>query len=43
MGYNGKVDKSHRGRNNTAETNRVIQTGLEMVEIVKEFREQTNN
>lgn len=44
MGYNGRVDKSRR---NLAlvidETTRVIETGLEMIEIISEVRNASEN
>jgi class 3 adenylate cyclase len=40
MGYNGRIDKNKRYRGIVVdETNRVIQTGLEMIDIIKEVRE----
>ena len=40
MGYNGRIDKSKRYRAVVVdEANRVIQTGLEMIDIIREIRE----
>jgi len=42
MGYNGKIDKNKRYRSVTIdEANRVINTGHEMLDIVKELKEQS--
>lgn len=42
MGYNGRVDKTKRNRAVVVdEANRVIQTGLEMIDIIKEVRESS--
>ena len=42
MGYNGRVEKSKRSRAIVVdEANRVIQTGLEMIDIIKEVRESS--
>lgn len=42
MGYNGKIDKNKRFRAVVVdEANRVIQTGLEMIDIIKEVRESS--
>lgn len=39
MGYNGRVEKTKRNRAVVVdEANRVIQTGLEMIDIIKEVR-----
>ena len=44
MGYNGRVDKSKRYRGVVIdEINRVIQTGLEMIDIIKEIRESSKD
>ena len=44
MGYNGRIDKNKRSRNIVLdEANRIIQTGLEMIEIIQEIREQSSN
>ena len=44
MGYDGRVDKMRRSRGVVVnEINKIIQTGLEMMEIVKEFRDQVDN
>ena len=44
MGYNGRVDKSKRFKGIVIdEANIVIQTGLEMIDIIKEVREQSND
>lgn len=44
MGYNGKIDKSKRYRGVVIdEANRVIQTGLEMIDIIKEVREASDD
>jgi class 3 adenylate cyclase len=43
MGYNGKIDKSKRFRGVVVdEANRVIQTGLEMIDIIREVRETSD-
>lgn len=43
MGYNGRVDKNKRYRPVVIdEANRVIQTGLEMIDIIREVRETSN-
>jgi len=43
MGYNGRIDKNKRFRGAVVdEANRVIQSGLEMIEIIKEVRENSN-
>jgi hypothetical protein len=40
MGYTGKVDKQKRFRAVVVdEANRVIQTGLDMIEIIREIRD----
>lgn len=42
MGYNGRVEKTKRNRAVVVdEANRVIQTGLEMIDIIKEVRESS--
>lgn len=44
MGYNGKIDKMKRVRGVVVdEANRVIQTGLEMMDVIQELKESTNN
>ena len=44
LGYNGRIDKNKRSRSVVIdECNRVIQTGLEMIEIIQEIREQSLN
>jgi len=44
MGYNGRVDKNKRFRGIVVdEANRVINTGLEMIDIVKELKESTKD
>ena len=44
MGYNGKIDKSRRSKNVVIdEAQKVIQTGIEMIEIIKEVREQSED
>lgn len=43
MGYNGRVDKNKRFRPVVVdEANRVIQTGLEMIDIIREVRDTAN-
>jgi len=43
MGYNGRIDKQKRFRAVVVdEANRVIQTGLEMIDIIREVRETSN-
>lgn len=42
MGYNGKIDKNRRSKNVVLdEANKIIQTGFEMLEIMKEVKEQS--
>ena len=42
MGYTGKIDKNRRTRNVVVEeANRVVQTGLDMIQVIKEVRHQT--
>lgn len=44
MGYNGKIDKSRRSKNVVIdEAQKVIQTGIEMIEIIKEVREASED
>lgn len=44
MGYNGRMDKSRRTVAHVIdETNRVIETGLEMIEIIAEVRNASEN
>jgi class 3 adenylate cyclase len=44
FGNNGKIDKSRRSRQVVIEeTHRVIQTGLEMIDIIKEVRDQSED
>lgn len=44
MGYTGRIDKHKRFRGIVVdEANRVIQTGLEMIDIIREVREQSND
>ena len=44
MGYNGKIEKNKRFRGVVIEeAHRVILTGLEMIEIIKEMRESIDN
>jgi len=42
MGYNGRIDKSRRNKHVVVdEAMRVIKTGIEMLDIIKEIREQS--
>merc|ERR1719329_454310 len=44
MGYNGRIDKLRRNRNVAIEEAlRVIDTGLEMIDIIKEIREASDD
>ena len=44
MGYNGRIDKQKRFRGVVIdEANRVIQTGLEMIDIIREVRDTSND
>ena len=44
MGYNGKIDKSRRSKYVVIdEAQKVIQTGIEMIEIIKEVREASED
>jgi len=44
MGYNGRIDKNKRVRGVVVdEVNRVIQTGLEMMEVMRELKDSSNN
>ena len=44
MGYNGRIDKNKRSQNMVVdEANRVIQTGFEMIDIISEVRNQSDN
>lgn len=44
MGYNGKTEKNRRFKGVVVdETYRMIQTGLEMIDIIKEIRESYND
>jgi len=44
MGYDGRVDRNRRNRGVVVnEINKIIQTGLEMMDIVKEFRGHVDN
>ena len=44
MGYNGRMDKSRRTLAHVIdEANRVIETGLEMIEIISEVRNASEN
>ena len=44
MGYDGRMSKSRRVRNVIVdEISKIIRTGLEMMDIIKEFRDQIEN
>jgi hypothetical protein len=44
MGYNGRIDKNRRQKVNVVdEANRVIQSGLEMMETIKEMKESSES
>ena len=44
MGYNGRIDKNRRQKVNVVdEANRVIQSGLEMMETIKEMKESSDS
>ena len=44
MGYNGKIDKHMRkGAVIVDEANRVVQTAIEMLDIIREVRESSDN
>jgi hypothetical protein len=44
MGYNGKIDKSKRSQAVVMdETNRVILSGLDMIDVINEIRDQSDN
>jgi class 3 adenylate cyclase len=44
MGYDGRIDKNKRSRGIVVnEINKIVSTALEMMDIVKEFRDQVEN
>ena len=44
MGYNGKIDKNKRSQAAVIdETNRVILSGLDMIDVINEIRDQSDN
>ena len=44
MGYNGRIDKTKRTLSNVVEeAHRVIQVGLEMIDIISEIRNASEN